>query len=46
MPTIRMLGPDDATMLVNLAPGGFDNTVDPHWTAELESLQKLRTIVC
>lgn len=32
--TIRMLGPDDASVLGWVAPGVFDNDVDPRWTAE------------
>jgi hypothetical protein len=33
-PTIRILGPTDATVLDRVAPGVFDNPVDPRWTAE------------
>lgn len=32
--TIRLLGPDDASVLGRVAPGVFDNDVDPRWTAE------------
>lgn len=32
--TIRMLGPNDAAVLSRVAPGVFDNPIDPHWTAE------------
>lgn len=32
--TIRMLGPDDATMLDRVAPDVFDNAIDARWTAE------------
>ncbi|MDB4883345.1 MAG: acetyltransferase [Gemmatimonadetes bacterium] len=31
---IRVLGPDDAHVLTRVAPGVFDNEVDPIWTAE------------
>lgn len=33
-PTIRILGPDDASILDRVAPGVFDNPIDPRWTAE------------
>ncbi len=32
--TIRLLGPDDAVVLNNVADDVFDNEVDPRWTAE------------
>jgi len=32
--TIRMLGPNDAAILDCVAPGVFDNAIDPRWTAE------------
>jgi len=32
--TIRILGPEDASLLERVAPDVFDNEVDPHWTAE------------
>lgn len=32
--TIRLLGPDDASVLGHVAPDVFDNAVDPRWTAE------------
>jgi len=35
--TIRMLGPTDAAVLDHVAPGVFDNDVDPRWTAEFLS---------
>jgi aminoglycoside 6'-N-acetyltransferase I len=31
---IRRLGPADATVLQHVAPGVFDDPVDPRWTAE------------
>ncbi len=31
---IRILGPADASVLDRVAPGVFDNAVDPRWTAE------------
>ena len=31
---IRLLGPNDASVLNNVAPGVFDNVVSPRWTAE------------
>lgn len=31
---IRMLGPSDASVLSCVAPGVFDNAIDPRWTAE------------
>ena len=31
---IRLLGPRDAHVLTRVAPGVFDNEIDPHWTAE------------
>ena len=31
---IRLLGPDEAAVLEHVLPGVFDNTVDPHYTAE------------
>jgi GNAT superfamily N-acetyltransferase len=34
MPTIRILARGDAPMLDHVAPGVFDNPVDPRWTAE------------
>ena len=33
-PTIRILGPDDASVLDRVVPGVFDNPVDARWTAE------------
>ena len=36
-PIIRLLGPDDASVLDNVAPGVFDNAIDPRWTAEFLS---------
>ncbi len=33
-PSIRLLGPADASMLANVAPGVFDNAIDARWTAE------------
>jgi GNAT superfamily N-acetyltransferase len=33
-PTIRILGPGDASVLDRVAPGVFDNAIDPRWTAE------------
>ena len=32
--TIRMLSPDDAVLLSRVAPGVFDNAIDPRWSAE------------
>ena len=32
--TIRMLGSDDAVLLRHVAPGVFDNAIEPRWTAE------------
>ena len=32
--TIRMLGHDDAALLDHVAPGVFDNAIEPRWTAE------------
>ena len=32
--TVRMLGPDDAPILNQVAPAVFDNQIDPRWTAE------------
>lgn len=32
--TIRLLGPDDASVLDRVAPGVFDDEVDARWTAE------------
>jgi aminoglycoside 6'-N-acetyltransferase I len=32
--TIHLLTPDDATLLNNVAPGVFDNPIDPRWSAE------------
>ena len=32
--TIRMLGPDDAALLDHVAPGVFDNSIEPRWAAE------------
>lgn len=32
--TIRMLGAADARVLDRVAPGVFDNAIDPRWTAE------------
>ena len=32
--TIRMLGPDDASVLDRVAPDVFNDDVDPRWTAE------------
>lgn len=34
MPTIRILGPDDAGVLDHVAPDVFDNPVDPRFAAE------------
>jgi hypothetical protein len=36
-PIIRLLGPDDASVLDSVAPGAFDNAIDPRWTAEFLS---------
>ena len=36
-PIIRLLGPDDASVLDNVAPGVFDNAIDRRWTAEFLS---------
>ena len=33
-PSIRLLGPADASVLENVAVGVFDNAIDPRWTAE------------
>ena len=33
-PIVRMLGPADGSVLDRVAPGVFDNAVDPRWTAE------------
>src|SRR5262245_30433388 len=33
-PTIRLLGPDDASVLDRVAPDVFDHAIDPRWTAE------------
>lgn len=33
-PIIRLLGSADAAVLSRVAPGVFDNPVDPRWTAE------------
>ncbi len=32
--TVRLLGPADASLLERVAPGVFDNQIDPRWTAE------------
>jgi aminoglycoside 6'-N-acetyltransferase I len=32
--TIRLLSPADAPLLDNVAPGVFDNPIDPRWTSE------------
>ncbi len=32
--TIQMLGPADTAVLDNVAPGVFDNAIDPRWMAE------------
>ena len=32
--TIRMLSADDAVLLSRVAPGVFDNAIDPRWSAE------------
>lgn len=32
--TIRILGPEDGAVLQNVAPGVFDNPIDPRWSAE------------
>ncbi len=32
--TIRMLSADDAVLLSRVAPGVFDNSIDPRWSAE------------
>jgi aminoglycoside 6'-N-acetyltransferase I len=34
IPAIRLLGPNDASVLNNVASGVFDNVVSPRWTAE------------
>jgi GNAT superfamily N-acetyltransferase len=34
MTTIRVLGPDEADVLTNVAPDVFDHAVDPGWCAE------------
>ena len=31
---VRLLGPGDAAVLHDIAPGVFDNPVDPRWSAE------------
>jgi GNAT superfamily N-acetyltransferase len=31
---IRLLGPADARVLENVAPGVFDKPINPHWSAE------------
>lgn len=31
---VRLLGPDDASVLEHVAPDVFDGTIDPCWTAE------------
>jgi aminoglycoside 6'-N-acetyltransferase I len=36
-PIIRLLGPGDASVLDNVAPGAFDNAIDRRWTAEFLS---------
>ena len=36
-PIIRLLGPGDASVLDNVAPGVFDNAIDRRWTAEFLS---------
>jgi aminoglycoside 6'-N-acetyltransferase I len=36
-PNIRVLGPGDASVLDNVAPDVFDNTIDRRWTAEFLS---------
>ena len=36
-PIIRLLGPGDASVLDNVAPDVFDNTIDRRWTAEFLS---------
>jgi aminoglycoside 6'-N-acetyltransferase I len=33
-PDVRLLGPQEASLLESVAPGVFDNAVDPRWTAE------------
>ena len=32
--TVRILGCNDTAVLDRVAPGVFDNAVDPHWAAE------------
>jgi GNAT superfamily N-acetyltransferase len=34
MPEIRILSPGDASVLDRLAPGVFDQPINPHWTRE------------
>jgi hypothetical protein len=34
MPTIRILGPEDAAVIDRVAEGIFDNTVDQRWAGE------------
>jgi aminoglycoside 6'-N-acetyltransferase I len=34
MITVRLLGPNDAAVLDQVAPGVFDHPTDPRWTAE------------
>ena len=36
-PIIRLLGPGDTSVLDNVAPSVFENTIDPRWTAEFLS---------
>ena len=31
---VRILGPDEASALSNVAPGVFDDPIDPRWSAE------------
>lgn len=33
-PAVRILSPHDASVLDSVAPGVFDNAIDPRWTAE------------
>ena len=34
LPAIRLLGASDASVLLNVAPGVFDNAIDTRWTNE------------
>jgi GNAT superfamily N-acetyltransferase len=42
---IRLLGPDDAHVLLDVAEGVFDFPVDPHWTAEFFAGRRHHLIV-